>query len=280
MLGGVLSRKVGGLGSKVQETQHGQHPFYNVPRGGFLGGFRLSPRGLPPFQRIRGGSRLSDSSDKTPSPMGRNESHAALARCCNTVANNRLLAPFVLELQPFAAPIEKCELRYGQEHVPTVLERRAKARQCAFLHARQTYACSIIVSGNSGGLIMSRKIPMAWAAGLAVVFSLFAFADEPKPQRQLMQKKLEHSREVLAGLSTEDFARVAENAQALERLTNQQWVAVESEPYRMHLKNFRFAASELHRFAGDKNLEGATLAYLQMTMSCIDCHKYLRRGAE
>lgn len=127
---------------------------------------------------------------------------------------------------------------------------------------------------------MSRKIPMAWAAGLAVVFSLFAFADEPKPQRQLMQKKLEHSREVLAGLSTEDFARVAESAQALERLTNQQWVAVESEPYRMHLKNFRFAASELHRFAGDKNLEGATLAYLQMTMSCIDCHKYLRRGAE
>jgi hypothetical protein len=124
---------------------------------------------------------------------------------------------------------------------------------------------------------MNRKIPRGWAAGWAIVFSSFGFADEPTPQRQLMRQKLAHSREVLAGLTTEDFARIAASAQALERLTEQQWIAAESEPYRMHLKNFRFTASELHRLAGDKNLEGATLAYVQMTMSCIDCHKHLRR---
>jgi hypothetical protein len=123
---------------------------------------------------------------------------------------------------------------------------------------------------------MNRGILIVWAVGGAIVFASLAFAGEPTPERQRMRKKLDYSREVLAGLSTENFEQIAASAQALDRLTEQQWIAAESEPYRMHLKNFRFAASELRRHANDQNLEGAALAYLQMTMSCVDCHRRLR----
>jgi hypothetical protein len=92
-----------------------------------------------------------------------------------------------------------------------------------------------------------------------------------------MQKKIEHSRELLAGLCVEDFGRIAVNARSLTQITEEQWIGVESEQYRMHLKNFRFATAELERLANEKNIDGASLAYLQMTMSCIDCHKHLRR---
>jgi hypothetical protein len=30
------------------------------------------------------------------------------------------------------------------------------------------------------------------------------------------------------------------------------------------------------KMAKDKNLDGAALAYVQLTMSCVNCHKYVR----
>jgi hypothetical protein len=47
--------------------------------------------------------------------------------------------------------------------------------------------------------------------------------------------------------------------------------------YQTQLQVFRFASNELVRLAEEKNLDGASLAYTQMTISCVNCHKFLRQ---
>jgi hypothetical protein len=44
----------------------------------------------------------------------------------------------------------------------------------------------------------------------------------------------------------------------------------------MYSNDFRFNAETLIQNAKDKNLEGAKLAYLGMTLSCFHCHAYVR----
>jgi hypothetical protein len=36
----------------------------------------------------------------------------------------------------------------------------------------------------------------------------------------------------------------------------------------------------MDRKAKDKNIDGATLAYLRLTMNCVNCHKYVRQAAK
>ena len=44
----------------------------------------------------------------------------------------------------------------------------------------------------------------------------------------------------------------------------------------MHSNEFRRAAETIVQKAKDKNLDGVALAYLDMTMTCIRCHRYVR----
>ena len=39
---------------------------------------------------------------------------------------------------------------------------------------------------------------------------------------------------------------------------------------------FRRQANALTKAAQEKNLDAATLAYVRLTMSCVDCHKFVR----
>jgi hypothetical protein len=42
------------------------------------------------------------------------------------------------------------------------------------------------------------------------------------------------------------------------------------------LASFRSANKSLVRMAQEKDLDGATLAFMQLTQSCVQCHKVLR----
>ena len=46
--------------------------------------------------------------------------------------------------------------------------------------------------------------------------------------------------------------------------------------YRRQMAMFEFANEELVRQANAKNVEGATLAYNQLTISCVQCHRVVR----
>jgi hypothetical protein len=39
---------------------------------------------------------------------------------------------------------------------------------------------------------------------------------------------------------------------------------------------FRRTADTLSKYAKDKNIDGAALTYVELTLSCVKCHKHVR----
>ena len=95
--------------------------------------------------------------------------------------------------------------------------------------------------------------------------------------REFMRQKLAHSQAVLEGLAVEDFDQILTNAKKLIAMSQEStWNTVGGSEYLDHSQNFRRNAEALVKAANLASLDGATLAYVRVTMSCVDCHKYVR----
>lgn len=92
-----------------------------------------------------------------------------------------------------------------------------------------------------------------------------------------MRLKLGHAQNVLEGLATEDFEQIAKGAQKLSlQARDEAWMVFQTEDYLRQSAEFQRIADALLDAAHEENLDGAALAYVQLTMSCINCHKYTR----
>ena len=56
----------------------------------------------------------------------------------------------------------------------------------------------------------------------------------------------------------------------------EKWVHLSRPDYRTLLAIFRDANENLIAEADQEDLDGATLAYMQLTLSCVNCHKIVR----
>jgi hypothetical protein len=94
-----------------------------------------------------------------------------------------------------------------------------------------------------------------------------------------MQKKLAYSERILAGLASEDFKEIGKNARSMNAVGQlEKWVRANTPEYRTQLKLFQYANGQLIRMADDENLDGAALAFVQLTLSCVNRHKLVRDG--
>jgi hypothetical protein len=95
-----------------------------------------------------------------------------------------------------------------------------------------------------------------------------------------MTVKLEKSESVLGALARGDFATLASDAETLATLNEAEGFVRRRNPsYRTQLRIFQYAVEELRRQAMRENLEGAALAFNQLTLSCVHCHRDLRDQA-
>jgi hypothetical protein len=93
----------------------------------------------------------------------------------------------------------------------------------------------------------------------------------------LMKRKLESSQKVLEGLALGKFDKIAKHAGELVSLSNQaEWKALRTPEYEFFSNDFRRSAKEMVRNADRKNLDGATMAYVELTFACVRCHTYVR----
>jgi hypothetical protein len=100
---------------------------------------------------------------------------------------------------------------------------------------------------------------------------------EPAKLHELMQRKLEHAQKVLEGVALNDFGKIAENAQDLIRISKlAEWRVLKTPQYELYSNEFRRNAETLAARAKEKNLDGAALAYVEMTLTCVRCHKHVR----
>jgi cytochrome c556 len=130
---------------------------------------------------------------------------------------------------------------------------------------------------------------LRWILAIAAVAFLLAggawAADKEKEEDAgkgsfWMQKKLEYSEKILAGLTTADFEAIGKSARSMNALTQmEKWVRSGIPAYRDQLRIFQSANEQLIRMADDKQLDGATLAYVQLALSCVNCHKVIRDSA-
>ena len=125
---------------------------------------------------------------------------------------------------------------------------------------------------------------LLWGA-LCVATGLNA-ADQPNPQQDepeggrveaFMRAKLSHAQSVLEGLVTEDYDKIKLGGQRMVIMSKAaEWSQVQGPVYAQHSTEFRRAAQNLIKTAEDKNIDGAALAYVNLTLNCVNCHNYIR----
>jgi hypothetical protein len=101
--------------------------------------------------------------------------------------------------------------------------------------------------------------------------------DKNQPTNFWMRKKLEYSQNILAGITSADLDKVVANAEAMRKLSAiEGFLHGQTPGYRTQLHIFEESADEIIRQGKKDNVEGAALAFTQLTISCVNCHKQLR----
>jgi hypothetical protein len=135
-------------------------------------------------------------------------------------------------------------------------------------------------------MFTSRTLALA-VVGLLALTAAHGRAQKPKDkadppplpnEAQVMQVKLKRAQALLEALTREDYKGLEEAATSLARISDATAFlrAYKTEEYEFQARVFKKTAEALAAKAKDKNLDGATLAYADMTLSCVKCHNYFR----
>lgn len=123
---------------------------------------------------------------------------------------------------------------------------------------------------------------IAAAFSLAIILGTAAAQEPKKPVSPAtssiwMQQKLKATEGVLGGLTRADFDAITANAGSMLAVGYLEAFARADTPgYRELMADFRYANKALMLAGKEKNLDGATVAYVQLTLSCVNCHKIVR----
>jgi hypothetical protein len=104
----------------------------------------------------------------------------------------------------------------------------------------------------------------------------------PEAKRQVelsvfMRKKLDASSEILEGLTTEDAKLIAKGAKALIEMSGaENWHVRTDVMYRQFSGDFQRSAKSLLEAAEKGNYDAAALKWIDTTMKCMECHKFVR----
>jgi len=113
---------------------------------------------------------------------------------------------------------------------------------------------------------------------LALVHAATTTAQGPAVDR-VMRRKLEVSQKILEAVVTSRWSDLEARARDLEDLTNDPaWRVLTAPEYATHSNAFRQTVRTLHDAAARRDLEATPMAYIAVTLSCVDCHRYLARS--
>jgi hypothetical protein len=117
---------------------------------------------------------------------------------------------------------------------------------------------------------------------LSLVVAFLVVSGSPVPGQQaqihaVMREKLAHSQKVLEAIVTADLSALQSHSTALIRATESPaWSVLKSPEYIRQSTAFLRAAEDLVASAGRRDLDSAALNYVQLTLSCVECHRYIR----
>lgn len=100
---------------------------------------------------------------------------------------------------------------------------------------------------------------------------------ETESVKKLMNLKLDSTRTILESIIKQDFEILKDSSFRLGVLTaSSDWNVIPTSEYRQNMADFRRAVEALGQTPKGGDIDSAALAYLDMTLRCVQCHKYVR----
>jgi hypothetical protein len=101
--------------------------------------------------------------------------------------------------------------------------------------------------------------------------------DDKKKLQQLMQRKLKNAQKVLEGVAIKNFDMIGTSADELMVVSKEvEFQVLKTPTYEILSNDFRRLVQTLAQQAKEKNLDGAALTYVDLTLNCVKCHKHVR----
>jgi hypothetical protein len=123
------------------------------------------------------------------------------------------------------------------------------------------------------------KRVLGLTAALILVATPFGASGQDRDEilAAMMQKKLKSAHTVLDGVVVADFKKIESGGEQLIKLAKSEtWQLIRSPLYERHSADFVARTETLVKKAKEKNMDGTALAYVDMTLSCVRCHQYVR----
>jgi len=136
----------------------------------------------------------------------------------------------------------------------------------------------------------TQRVPMILGlVGIAMAWAMCPATSQDRPQKKVpdakrdleqttfMRKKLEASGQILEGLTSEDAQLIVKGAKALvEMSAAEKWQVQNNVMYRQFSGEFQRSAKGLLEAAEKENYDAAALKWIDTTMKCLECHKFVR----
>lgn len=93
----------------------------------------------------------------------------------------------------------------------------------------------------------------------------------------VMERKLLHAQKLLEGLAMKDFDKIDKSTEGLmECLKEATWRINDTDKYLLYSNEFLRNIEGMQKASKKKNIDAATLSYVEMTLTCVKCHEHLR----
>ena len=107
--------------------------------------------------------------------------------------------------------------------------------------------------------------------------SIHAEPPKQQPKDSFMRGKLAASQQILEGLTTEDFQMVQKGSKELNSMTKaEKWRVSNDAMYKQFSQEFQRKTAALEKAAKAERIQDVSLKWVSVTMSCIECHSYVR----
>jgi cytochrome c556 len=128
---------------------------------------------------------------------------------------------------------------------------------------------------------MTRKTLTGVLGVLSMMLVLGTSSGSAAPQTaatsRVMREKLTHAQRLLEAITTSDFALLERESQALSKVTSDLgWMVFKTPEYRRQSDTFLRATEDLVAAAKQHDLDLAAMHYVSLTMSCYQCHRYVK----
>jgi hypothetical protein len=97
--------------------------------------------------------------------------------------------------------------------------------------------------------------------------------------QQIMRAKLDHSQRILEAVVTSNWTLLDRESRSMATVVrNPDWSVLATPEYVRHSEAFLRATDDLIEAAKLRDLERASLGFISLSASCVNCHRYLARA--